>query len=260
MIRYPAFVDNGDSVSIHLFADQEEAKITHLGGMVRLLVVRSVAQHNFLKKKFTQLKKEHALLIPSELNKLVEEAIFRIYVDAFELEQRLPYNKQEFEDLLFHGKSNLHSAGEKIASLLVEILKSRFQVRKQLSELSQPELVYFVQDIEQQLVNLVTEKLFFNTRVEWLKQYPRYFKAIEARIDKVHHLGRKDRESSEELASYWRKYEELLKLRSTTNAQEISHFRWMLEEYRVSLLAQSLGTKIPISVKRLEKQLDLIRV
>ena len=259
MIRYPAFVDNGDSVSIQLFADQEEAKITHLEGMVRLLMLRSVAQRNFLKKRFTQLKKEHALLIPPELNELVEEAIFRSYVDTFQLEQRLPHNKQEFEDLLFQGKSKLHSAGENFASLLVEILKSLFQVRKQLSELSQPELVYFVQDIEQQLVNLVTEKLFFNTRVEWLKQYPRYFKAIEARIDKVPHLGRKDRESSEELASYWRKYEELLKLRSTTNAQEISHFRWMLEEYRVSLFAQSLGTKIPVSVERLEKQLDLIR-
>jgi ATP-dependent helicase HrpA len=31
-------------------------------------------------------------------------------------------------------------------------------------------------------------------------------------------------------------------------------YRWMLEEYRVSLFAQKLGTAIPVSPKRLEQQ------
>ena len=31
-------------------------------------------------------------------------------------------------------------------------------------------------------------------------------------------------------------------------------YRWMLEEYRVSLWAQQLGTKVPVSDKRLNKQ------
>jgi len=259
MIRYPAYVDNGASVSIQLFADQEEAKITHLMGVARLLMLRSMAQRNSLKQRFIQFKKENALLIPYELNNLVEEAIFRSYADAFELEYRVPHSKQEFENLLSQGKSKLHSIGEKIASLLLLVLKSRFQIRKRLGQLSQPEFNYFVQDIEQQLANLITERLFLDTRVEWLEQYPRYFKAIEARIEKIPHLGRKDKESSEELESYWQKYEELVRQCPAKNAQSILHFRWMLEEYRVSLFAQSLGTKIPVSEQRLEKQLDLIQ-
>ena len=228
-------------------------------GVARLLMLRSMAQRNSLKQRFIQFKKENALLIPYELNNLVEEAIFRSYADAFELEYRVPHSKQEFENLLSQGKSKLHSIGEKIASLLLLVLKSRFQIRKRLGQLSQPEFNYFVQDIEQQLANLITERLFLDTRVEWLEQYPRYFKAIEARIEKIPHLGRKDKESSEELESYWQKYEELVRQCPAKNAQSILHFRWMLEEYRVSLFAQSLGTKIPVSEQRLEKQLDLIQ-
>ena len=34
---------------------------------------------------------------------------------------------------------------------------------------------------------------------------------------------------------------------------ELATFRWMLEEFRVSLFAQELGTIIPVSAKRLEK-------
>jgi ATP-dependent helicase HrpA len=32
------------------------------------------------------------------------------------------------------------------------------------------------------------------------------------------------------------------------------HYRWMLEEFRVSLFAQRLGTKTPVSTKRLDEQ------
>ena len=36
--------------------------------------------------------------------------------------------------------------------------------------------------------------------------------------------------------------------------EQLVLFRWMLEELRVSLFAQQLGTSIPVSLQRLEKQ------
>ena len=35
---------------------------------------------------------------------------------------------------------------------------------------------------------------------------------------------------------------------------QLELYRWWLEEYRVSLFGQQLGTKVPISDKRLSKQ------
>ena len=39
---------------------------------------------------------------------------------------------------------------------------------------------------------------------------------------------------------------------------ELALYRWMLEEYRVSLFAQQLGTKMAVSDKRLSKQWTLV--
>jgi ATP-dependent helicase HrpA len=35
---------------------------------------------------------------------------------------------------------------------------------------------------------------------------------------------------------------------------ELEHYRWMLEEFRVSLFAQKLGTSLTVSEKRLDEQ------
>ena len=37
-------------------------------------------------------------------------------------------------------------------------------------------------------------------------------------------------------------------------APPLQHFFWMLQEYRVSVFAQQLGTQVPVSAKRLNKQ------
>ena len=37
-------------------------------------------------------------------------------------------------------------------------------------------------------------------------------------------------------------------------AEAIDSFHWMLQEYRISLFAQQLKTRVPVSAKRLQKQ------
>ncbi|MFM7803650.1 MAG: DUF3418 domain-containing protein, partial [Verrucomicrobiota bacterium] len=39
----------------------------------------------------------------------------------------------------------------------------------------------------------------------------------------------------------------------------IDAFRWLLEEYKVSLFAQELGTAVPVSPKRLDEALASLR-
>jgi len=259
LIRYPAFVDNADSVSIELFADPVEAENTNRIGLARLFELRSVAQRNLLKKRFAQFLKQNALIVPPRLTSLVDDVIFACFVSAYELDHSTPRNEQEFLKRLDSGKSRLYVVGEKIAELLQQVFQKRSDILKRLRVFTEPELDYFVQDIEQQLDNLLTEKLFSETSVEILDQFPRYLKAIEIRLDKAPHLGRKDRDNTELIAGNWNRLEELKTLRNPQKMQELSHFRWMLEEFRVSVFAQSLGTSMPVSVKRLEKQLDLIR-
>ena len=37
-------------------------------------------------------------------------------------------------------------------------------------------------------------------------------------------------------------------------------FRWLVEEFKVSLFAQELGTAVPISAKRLDQKLEQLRM
>ena len=96
------------------------------------------------------------------------------------------------------------------------------------------------------------------TSYDWLKELPRYLKASQLRIAKAPHLGAKDESNSLELISLMSRWSKLESDPRLCNSQELELLRWMIEEYRVSLFAQSLGTKIPVSAKRIEAQFEKI--
>jgi len=90
----------------------------------------------------------------------------------------------------------------------------------------------------------------------WLQQYPRYFRAITLRLDKIAGSGwRRDRRAFDQLEPFLQAYRERAadhRRRGVYDA-ELEVFRWMLAEFRVSLFAQELGTSIPVSAKRLQR-------
>jgi len=84
-----------------------------------------------------------------------------------------------------------------------------------------------------------------------LSHLPRYVKALLMRIE----------ERARQIAPY---VEALKKLeaqapRSAEARRAVEEFRWMIEEFKVSLFAQELGTAVPVSSKRLDQQLELAR-
>jgi ATP-dependent helicase HrpA len=69
----------------------------------------------------------------------------------------------------------------------------------------------------------------------------------------------KDRERAAQLVPYLQAASSLGPAKSPEARAAIQEFRWMLEEYKVSLFAQELGTAFPVSPKRLDQQLEKIR-
>jgi ATP-dependent helicase HrpA len=70
-----------------------------------------------------------------------------------------------------------------------------------------------------------------------------------------------DRQGTEELRRYWQKYLDRKELHDLAGIAdpELDVFRWMIEEYRVSLFAQRLGTSMKVSPQRLDKQFEKVR-
>ena len=110
--------------------------------------------------------------------------------------------------------------------------------------------------MNQQLRQLFDPERLIETPVEWLTYYPRYLKAVLSRAERLPAQGGKDDKSMAMLVA---QLERLNRAREDYPGIEALcpqalRFRWMLEEFRVSLFAQQLGTKLPVSVKRLDQQ------
>jgi len=94
-----------------------------------------------------------------------------------------------------------------------------------------------------------------------LPHLQRYLKALLIRIERAALNPVKERERLRQLAPY---QEALNKLKtepcpSPEAQRQLEAFRWLIEEFKVSLFAQELGTATPISPKRLDQQLEILR-
>ena len=90
---------------------------------------------------------------------------------------------------------------------------------------------------------------------EWLEEYPRYMEAALIRLEKAPRERMRDQMHMQDVQSF----EERLAARRESQRRgghedpELVAFGWWIEELRVSLFAQQLGTRFPVSVKRLER-------
>ena len=117
-------------------------------------------------------------------------------------------------------------------------------------------------EIRQQLRDLTSPGFLGLTTWKWLKHYPRYFNAMATRIEKLPSTPpTREQEAMDEIAVHWKRYESMRvnHLNQALIDPELKQFRWMVEEYRVSLFAQQLGTSLTVSSKRLEKQWKKVR-
>ena len=89
----------------------------------------------------------------------------------------------------------------------------------------------------------------------------RYLEAVLVRAERAHLDPRKDALRWDQVRPYQRALDKLLVEDPPPPAPrrgQIQQLRWMLEEFRVSVFAQELGTDHPVSSKRLDKKLDEI--
>lgn len=254
---YPALVDMGSTVSLVLQDDPHSADCLTRAALCRLLMFRTAQQRGILLKGLRALEKKLALKIPNTAIDFGDESLLAIYRIAFNLNLTpLPRDETAFERLLLQGKSRLLEIGENFESLLELIVNELFQVRRYLQSLEKPEFRKAKQDIEEQIEALVYPGYLLQTPVEWLMEYPRYLKAIDIRIDKLPQQLSKDSEYSRVIQTFQHRLREIEDDVSKISGK--TELRWMIEELRVSLYAQSLKTKIPISEKRLQRRFEEI--
>ncbi|MFN5299748.1 MAG: DUF3418 domain-containing protein, partial [Planctomycetaceae bacterium] len=111
-------------------------------------------------------------------------------------------------------------------------------------------------DARQQWGDLLRPGFWTDAPWFWLKQYPRYLRGISVRIDKLLAGGlARDQRGQQQVAGWQAKYQERARRHQERGLSDLalSEFRWLLEEYRISLFCQELRTVVPVSERRLEE-------
>ena len=253
---WPALVDEQDSVALVLEDSLEAAQQETRKGIARLFMIKNRQQLKYLQKEFLQdPKRLPAMNRLGGRDTLVEHLILAAYQSAFGLENFLPRTEQAFEEVYEKGRSRLVETITRLEKQLYKTMDAYSSIVSILKQFKSTDDLSLQHDVNTQLDALVYDGFLSQTPVEILDEYPRYFAALEQRLEKYPRQRLKDREFTTVLQHWWEKYSNLVMLYKNQhkNAATLSHLRWMIEELRVSLFAQTLGTRYPISEKRLEK-------
>lgn len=262
MTVYPALVEEGGTVKEGRFSTQAEAEFQHRRALQRLLLQQLAEPAKFLRGKLPGLT-ELGLLYRElgRVDALVEDILLAsLDTCILDGESSLPRDGAGLASLAERKRGHWADHVERLARLTLEILKLWHGLQKRFKGKIDLAQAVALNDIKQQLANLVYPGFVRETPGIWLKELPRYLKAVELRLEKLGSQVQKDRVWSGELSGLWAQY----KARADKHAQEgkrdeqLVLYRWWIEEYRVSLFAQQLGTKVPISDKRLAKQWSLV--
>jgi len=254
---WPALVDNGDSVAIQLFDAPQLAK--QQTGLLRLILLQLHKEQKELIRKIPDIQ-QMCLYYAStgqcdELKKSIIKNVFRLNFLRDELQHNAhgsQISKAQFLDTIERYKPELLTTLTELSKILKTVLSLTHEVRKALKGNIDLTLLEALNDIKEQLDSLVHPGFMDDLTLDELRQYPRYLKAILRRLEKLKGDAHKDRALHLQIQPLWADYKKLEK--KYGKRQELRDYRWMLEELRVSLFAQDLGTAYPVSVKRLEKR------
>lgn len=258
IVSFPCLVDKGESVAIELSDYAATAQRNHRLGVLRMLRLYSAQQIKFLRKQLLRGNEFNLVLAGAgqDRAKLADDLIDAAFVEAMLLDEKLPRTQAEFEATLAQGKGKVIGSANELEASVLNSLKVLAQIRQKLSSFPAKQWQDSVADINAQLSALVSPGYLRDTPGQWSGQYPRYMKALLNRAERLSGQYPKDQKHtqllvalSEPLETAKQGHPELLSLSSAAML-----FRWMLEELRVSLFAQNLGTRQAVSEKRLREQ------
>ncbi|HEU5133564.1 MAG TPA: ATP-dependent RNA helicase HrpA [Steroidobacteraceae bacterium] len=258
-IGYPALVDEGDSVGLRVFATPAEAQVSHTRGcarLIRLVMARDFKSYrrdlpvNVQGEIVYRALVQHPLLNPELVagRDLREDLLDRIVMTVF-LEGREPLRTAAaFDARIAELRGGIGLPAQEISRHVQAALERSGRIQAALAKAAPPAAA----DIRSQLAWLVPAGFLLTTPGERLREFSRYLQAIEQRLEKLGRDPRRDAQLAAEIAPIEARYRNRVKAERGLRPPGDDEFRWMLEEFRVSLFAQQLGTRSRISARRLD--------
>ncbi|MFC5728675.1 MULTISPECIES: ATP-dependent RNA helicase HrpA [Nocardioides] len=260
---FPGLVDEGETVGLQVFGSADERDARHRLGVVRLLLLAlgdkptaGIVEGLDMKAKLGLAGTPYPA-VPA----LLADCLRAVVVDA--VDAHAPTRSQhEYDALLASLRSTAAEGVRTVLAELLRVLELWRECERLLSGRADLPLLPALTDLKGQLGRLVHEGFVGETGAARLRRYRPYLTAMRERRTALETGGAaalgKDRQRMDLVQPLQEAY--LARVAALPEGRPagagLRAVRWMLEEYRVSLWAQHLGTDGPISDVRLRKALD----
>ncbi|WP_284453395.1 ATP-dependent RNA helicase HrpA [Vreelandella aquamarina] len=255
---YPALMAEAHSFKVALFDHPAKAAAVHQEGVARLAIAKRPEQVKAI-KRLPGVEK-CALLFAKVGSKqaLVDDLLLAVFTQVVATHP-LPRSANELTERLKATESELIPYATSLLTRIEEALKGHLAVTKVLKGKLNFALALVYSDVSAQMQRLVYPG-FIRDAGEWLSEYPRYTEAALIRLDKAARERGRDQMMMQDVQALEARFDARRKSerRGAAEDPELVSFGWWIQELRVSLFAQQLGTQMPVSVKRLEKRWEEI--
>jgi ATP-dependent helicase HrpA len=260
---YPALVDEGDSVAVRIFESEAEQRHQMWAGTRRLLRLTLGSPAKFLQGRLSNeaklaLSRNPHRNVQDLLDDVADAAVDKLIADA----GGPAWDADGFAALRDRVRADLVDTTIEVADRVRRILATAYAVEQRLARTNSLPLVAALTDIRAQLSALVHRGFVTETGHARLADLPRYLTAIERRLDRLPQNPQRDREQQARIEQVQQEYRDMLATLPPPrrNDDAVRQIRWMIEELRVNVFAQALGTPYPISEQRIYRAMDLAEV
>lgn len=275
---WPGLASEKDNVSVRLFRTEDLARQSSLSGIQKLIELALSKDFAWLHRDLRALNRFDALVANlCPLDELQETAYENLKRHTLPAQAFYPLIRVDFDKAVQQTRLQIPGLAQNLTDKIGVILRARKELEqrygpsptlpvtksKTLSDLSQLNLA--TKDAAkpasiwaEELDSLLPRNFLATIPFPQLQHIPRYLKALSIRMDRAKLNPAKDKERAQAIAPYINKLKSLQadSSKSPNARQRAEEFRWMLEEYKVSLFAQELGTAFPVSPKRLDEHLS----
>ncbi|TCP15890.1 ATP-dependent helicase HrpA [Nicoletella semolina] len=258
---YPAIVDEKTAVGVKLFETEFEQARAMQAGLRRLLLLNVPSPIKYLHEKLPNKAKLGLYFAPfGQVLALIDDCIACAVDKLIDEFGGLVWSEEKFHQLHEFVRANLNDTTVEIALQVEKILTLAFELNKRMKGRMDFTMAFALSDIKAQLNGLIYPEFVTQIGYQRLADLQRYLTAIDRRLDKLGVDINADRAKMLRVEQVEAAYRQLLgKLpKSKAIPDEVLEIRYMIEELRVSLFAQQLGTKYPISDKRILNVIEAV--
>jgi ATP-dependent helicase HrpA len=257
---YPALVDENSSIALRVETTPQAAAAATGGGIRRLLLLAVPSPASYVLEHLTSAEKlalaaspyPSAKALVEDARVAVADAVLRRTASAASVRTRA-----DFERVRDALSAVVLDETFQTVSLAARILTGARDAERAVRAQNSLTLLGALGDVKAQLAGLVFPGFIARTGLERLAHLPRYLRGAKERVEGLADNAGRDRQRLTEFERASALYAEAggsIPL-GPDSATALTRTRWLLEEYRISLFAQHLGTAEPVSLQRIQKAL-----